>query len=231
MQTIRPRSIVDNKYNKRVKRINKYIIEGMLQHYSGITRFIDVVNNHWIALWMGLHRFKPIGEGGKYVSCIKREISMGALMEDLVTLGSSSIHSVDIENHDLYVYILLLGMPYSTETPIMGVSETSELVEVDLRKALPSFYLRPHAQHALVIRKRDNGEKSHDAKYYDLSRQAIGILRIRIDIADKWLGNGILLSKENLFPSPAVDQGYNRLLKNAIFMNLRHPDIRIAKYF
>lgn len=108
-------------------------------------------------------------------------------------------------------------MPYSTSKPIMGVSETEEFVEVDLRKALPSFYLGPHAQHALVIRKRDDGKKSHDAKYYDLSHQAIGILRVLIDIADQWLGNGALVTKDNLFPSPSVDQGYNGLLKKLNF--------------
>jgi len=53
--------------------------------------------------------------------------------------------------------LFLLGMSYSNEVQIMGVSETENLVEVDLRKALLSFYLRPHAQHSLFIRKRDNG--------------------------------------------------------------------------
>lgn len=54
MTTIKPHSVNDNKYNKKVQRINKYIIEGMHQHYSGITRFIDVVDNHWIAFMDGI---------------------------------------------------------------------------------------------------------------------------------------------------------------------------------
>lgn len=37
--------------------------------------------------------------------------------------------------------LFLLGMSYSNEVQIMGVSETENLVEVDLRKALLSFIL------------------------------------------------------------------------------------------
>lgn len=113
----------------------------------------------------------------------------------------------------------------------MGVTETRELVEVDLRKAIPSFYLRPHAQHALVVRKRDDGEKSHDADYYDMASQAIGILRVRVDVANQWLDNGDLASKGNLFPSPSVDQGYNSLLKNKIFSRAEASHYSDSKFF
>lgn len=231
LPTIKPNSVDDHKHNKKVERINKYIIEGMLQHYSGITRFIDVVNNHWIALWMGLHSFKQHGESNKYIACLKRSITIEKIINNLKFDNTDSNKPIILDQSDFFVYVILLAMPYSTDSQIMGVYETEELVEVDLRKALPSFYLRPHAQHALVIRKRDLGEKSHDANYYDMASQAIGILRVRIDIVDQWLGNGDLVSKENLFPSPSIDHGYNGLLKNTIFTDLRHPKIHIKKYF
>ena len=38
-------SILKNTINRN----NKYIIEGVLQHYSGSTRFLDIVDNHWVA--------------------------------------------------------------------------------------------------------------------------------------------------------------------------------------
>lgn len=229
LETIKPHSIEDHRYNKKVERINKYIIEGMLQHYSGITRFADVVNNHWIALWMGLHNFKVQGEGKRYVSCTKRSITIDSIIH---SLGINDVrHTIVYDQSKLFVYVILLAMPYSNDSQMMGVSETLELVEVDLRKAIPSFYLRPHAQHALVIRKKDNGEKSHDADYYDMASQAIGMLRVRIDIVDKWLGNGELVTTDNLFPSPSIDLGYNSLLKNKIFLDLKHPNIHIQKYY
>ena len=34
---------------------NPSVIEGALQHYGISTRFIDLVDNHWIALWMSLY--------------------------------------------------------------------------------------------------------------------------------------------------------------------------------
>ena len=46
---------------------------------------------------------------------------------------------------------------------------TDNFVEVDLRKALPSIYLRTHAQHTLVVRKRDKQNIKAKADYYDMS--------------------------------------------------------------
>lgn len=61
-----------------------------------------------------------------------------------------------LPNEDIYVYVLLMAMPHATSVPEYGITQTEYFVEVDLRKALPSIYIRPHAQHALVIKKRGN---------------------------------------------------------------------------
>lgn len=209
--------------NNHRKRINKYLIEGLLQHYAGKTRFIDVVDNHWIALWMGLHDFIECGEGHEFISCRKRTVNISTVLD--AVLNGVDLQSEDFKQN-IYEYILLLAMPYPAKTS-QGVYENGDWVEVDLRKALPSTFLRPHAQHAMVIRKRDIEENAYDANYYDMASQVIGILRIRTDLADKWLGYGELLSKDNLFPSPSLDQGYNNLLKNSLF----NPNFKIKKYF
>ncbi|MDE6290871.1 MAG: FRG domain-containing protein [Muribaculaceae bacterium] len=213
--------------NKKIKRNNKYRIEALLQHYCGFTRFLDVVDNHWIALWMGLHDFHECGEGSKYVSCIKREV----LPIDILFYLNGKNSRADVPDEEFpdkcYEYILLMAFPEEGGASINGVYETQEFVLVDLRKALPSFYLRPHAQHALVMRRRDRGEDSYDASYYDMASQVVGIIRVRIDIADKWVGNGILVKKDNMFPLPSIDAGYNSLLKNSVF---KHP-FEIKKYF
>lgn len=69
--------------------------------------------------------------------------------------------------------------------------------------------MRPHAQHAYVIKVRDKVK----ADEYDLASQVVGIIKIRVDKADEWLGNGTLLTQSNLFPPPAIDQGYYTLLE------------------
>ncbi len=214
--------IATTKQNKRIRRCNKYRIEGLLQHYAGFTRFVDIVDNHWIALWMGLHRFDSCGEGKKFIKCTKRELTPFDVLSRVKDPSTAHLLS-----EELYVYILLLAFPDRNVESYNGVVETSELVLVDLRKALPSFYLRPHAQHALVMRRRDSGEKSTNASYYDLAEEVVGILRVRIDVAARWLGDGQLVSQENMFPSPSVDNGYNGLLKNQLF---QYP-FEIKKYF
>lgn len=230
MSTEKPLHSKDYKtynYNDSVKKNNRYRIEALLQHYSGHTRFLDVVDNHWIALWMGLHDFQECGERSKYISCTKREVYP---IDVLFYLGGHPSR-FGIPEKDLpekcYEYILLIAFPESKTRFHNGVYESGDFVLVDLRKALPSIYIRPHAQHALVMRRCEKGEESNDANYYDIASQVVGIIRVRIDIADRWIGDGRLVTKENMFPSPSIDQGYNTLLKNDIF---KHP-FEIKKYF
>lgn len=195
-----------------IDRNNKYIIEALLQHYAGNTSFVDVVDNHWVALWMGLNELCRTGRGYIYCRYHKRQVLLNDIIEKTVLSNNGTIESDDIEQR-LYSFILLLAMPNANEEHTPGVKETDSLVEVDLRKALPSIYLRPHAQHALVVRKHS----SDLATDYDLASQVVGILRIRVDYAAQWLGDGQLLTQDNLFPPPSFDQGYDNLLRNALF--------------
>lgn len=212
-----------------IRRKNRYCVEGLLQHYAGCTRFVDVVDNHWVALWMGLHNFKMRGKGSRFCCCEKREFSLGDIYKAIEFKGCPVTSSRN-PNDGIYEYILLIAMPYAERNPESGIVETPDFVEVDLRKTLPSFYLRPHAQHALVIRRRDsqNFSSMPTAAYYDMATQVVGILRVRIDHASQWIGDGNLLTSSNLFPSPSLDQGYNNLLmKSGLFVN----PFEIVKYF
>ena len=103
----------------------------------------------------------------------------------------------------------------------------NNIIEIDLRKSLPSTFLRPHAQHGLVIKKNVdlNFRKSED---YDLSTNVVAIIKIRIDRAKQWIGNGELLTQDNLIPPPGYDPGYDLLLsKYDIFSN---SSLKITKY-
>lgn len=220
-ETIKAKKPEEHIQNQSIERLNKYTVEALLQHYVGKTRFLDVVDNHWIALWMGMHKFKMHGKGNIFCECMKRRISIGDVLECI------DKNLVDYKT-DIYVYVILMAMPHASSKPIYGINETEDFVEVDLRKALPSIYLRPHAQHALVIRKNDKNNILKEAKYYDMADQVVGILRVRIDIADEWLGQGKLMTQENIFPSPSLDQGYNTLLMHEDIF--KHP-YQIVKYF
>lgn len=212
-------SILKNNINRN----NKYIIEGVLQHYSGTTRFLDIVDNHWVALWMGLYKYEELGKGHLYSRYTKRMIPQIDYLEHLAKcfskdkiIGFSSLEDIanvlKVDEDELdkyYLYVLLIATPNDMVEQLPGSFENQDFALVDLRKALPSFFLRPHAQHAYVIKVRDK-EKADE---YDLASQVVGIIKIRVDKADEWLGNGTLLTQSNLFPPPAIDQGYYTLLE------------------
>lgn len=215
-----PKTLEDRYANKRINRFNKYCAEALLQHYAGSTRFLDIVDNHWIAIWMGLHRFHMHGKRNIFCETIRRGIDIRNLY-DAVKRNDTSILNE-------FVYLLLIAIPHSKTPPEYGILESDKFVVVDLRQALPSIYLRPHAQHALVVRKIDKHNKNQTATYYDMAEQVIGILRIRVDVASDWLGAGMLATQQNLFPSPSIDQGYNNLLMHPEIF--KHP-FEIVKYF
>lgn len=205
-----------------VNRNNKNIIEGVIQHYSGSTRFLDIVDNHWVALWMGLHQYEELGKGYAYCRYTKRVIPSVDYLEKIATKISEKdfdtsslpgvIEALSVTDEDLdkyYMYILLIAVPNNMIEQRPGAYEDDNFALIDLRKALPSIFLRPHAQHAYVVKTRDK----FTASEYDLSSQVVGILRIRVDVADEWLGNGTLLTQANLFPTAAVDAGYHSLLQ------------------
>lgn len=226
--TIIPKSPQDLFKNKHTEKLNKYVIESLLQHYCGQTRFLDVVDNHWIATWMGLYNFEMHGKHSKFCNCKKRTLPLNDLYEKATNNKSWGVFKTSKLTNDIYVYIYLLAMPHSAKLPEFGITETEEFVEVDLRKALPSIYLRPHAQHALVIRRNDKNNTQQEALYYDMSSQIVGILRVRIDKADEWLGDGTLMTKDNIFPSPSIDIGYyNLLTREDVFKN----PFELVKYY
>lgn len=180
--------------------INRLKFESILQHYGAPTRFIDLVDNHWIALWMGLYRFETVKNLLSYCRYEKRIIPY------IDALHKKTI----ISEKEIYQYILLVAFP-NGKNIAPGITETKDHIIIDLRQALPSTFLRPHAQHALVAKVRYNNSDA-EKKYYDLAKNVIGIVRIRIDRADKWMGSGELLTQSNLFPPAAYDNGYDILL-------------------
>lgn len=187
------------KLDEKDRYSNETIIEGMLQHYGVPTRCIDLVDNHWIALWMGLNECQRLKQLNSYYHYNQRIIPYPEM-----AIGNS----LDVD--ELYQYILLIAVPGGIKRKNNGVYESREYIRVDLRQALPSIFLRPHAQHGLLIRRiPKDGNSSSD---YDVAVSVMGILKIRIDLAATWLGNGLLLSQENLFPAPGYDNGYDLLL-------------------
>lgn len=213
-------SVLNDKHLKETLKLEtnnaKHIVEGMLQHYGIPTRNIDLVDNHWVALWMGLHKCVATKSIQKYYHYERREIPYPKLAE-----------CSGILTEEMYQYILLVALPYAESTLHDGVAHSQGFVEIDLRQALPSFFIRPHAQHGIVAKKKIDFCNTSDD--YDMASQVCAIFRIRIDRAAEWIGSGDMLTQSNLFPPPAYDGGYDRLLmRDDLF---KTNQFEIARYF
>lgn len=174
-------------YNDTFSKYNKLIFEALIQHYGIKTTQIDVVDNLWVALWFASNEF-----------CCKAI--------------KSNEHLFSFNSTNEYGYIILLASDaIKAAKKTKGIYEGKETLIIDLRKALPSFYLRPHAQHAFMLRKKAIGDKSAK-KLVDYTDLIVGVAKIKTETIQEWIGTSKLLSVNSLFPSACFDSGFELLL-------------------
>lgn len=167
--------------------VPEYAHEPLLQHYGIKTRWIDLVDNLWVALWFGCFDF--ITNGGR----------------------SDQAH-FQVRRLEDYLFILcVLTGNSKEEAEKPGYFVSDSLITIDLRKASPSQYLRPHAQHALLARMK----KLQTLTDIDMMDNVVGIIRVSVRDGLTWLGQGDLISDRNLFPPPHYDYGYGILMDTA----------------
>lgn len=170
-----------------IRDLDNLIREPILQHYGIGTRWIDVVDNLWVAIWFGIHDW--------HTKILTREYKN-------ITLRSGGPNE--------YMYLLLVCSDGINEDKnIPGLYRRNNTYTVDLRKAAPSIFLRPHAQHALLMRAK-HLEIIEDS---DLSNNIVGIIKLKVDDCVNWIGTNGLCSAKNLFPPVNFDQGYGILIE------------------
>ncbi len=162
------------------------VVEPLLQQYGLRSRWLDLVDNIWIALWFGCHEL-IVDSTKQYAHHVRRSTA---------------------SEPNGYAYIRVLNVGDLKSTTIAGVYQSSKIRVVDLRRALPSVYVRPHAQHGLLIASRDWGPHAEP----DLGSNCVATLRIHLHDALEWLGSGIFTTPYVLFPPPTRDEGYRRLI-------------------
>jgi hypothetical protein len=168
----------------------KHAHEALLQHYGIRSRWLDLVDNVWVALWFASHSIYSTGRHNEYLHFRRRILSRAT--------------------RDEYAYILLIQTgPLERVSGKQGLLRGGLSELIDLRVAAPSVFLRPHAQHGVLIRKRQNND------FVSENMEPLIAATIRIDLADalSWLGDGGMLSVHALFPPPHFDFGYRRLLE------------------
>lgn len=112
------------------------------------------------------------------------------------------IYQEDDRLSHMYLFLYLAETNHPT---LRGVYFGENTYVVDLRKALPSTFLRPCSQHGWIVR-----GKREDYCYED---SIACVIRINIDLVNRMLGDGSLVSEENFFPSEEFDEGYKILLQ------------------
>lgn len=179
--------------NTTLKRLKDFDITPLLQHYGIKTEWLDVVDNLWVAIWFAIHSTKRL--------LVNSKIDDKTVTSEYIELANR------ISSEDAYIlFVLADGTKEKVKKPGFFYGENTQVV--DLRKAFPSIYLRPHAQHALVIKKNGNG---------DYNGLVVGIAKIKVQSGFEWVGSQGLLSPNNLFPSVFYDHGYKYLLENFIY--------------
>lgn len=211
------KTLLDSRFAKTAKLLGfkgrhnpRLVAEAMLQHYGYSTHFIDLVDNHWIALWFGLNKFRTIKNLSEYCLYEKRVVNPIELLSA----------SEDAKN-EIYQYMILVAVDNNAAPVERGIYIGNDIITIDLRSSLPSIFLRPHAQHGLVVRKNihQTGES------FDVASNVIAVVRLRIDNVSAWIGEGSLLSNQNLFPSPAYDYGYELLLQRSDLFATEYQNI------
>ncbi|MDP9123357.1 MAG: FRG domain-containing protein, partial [Pseudomonadota bacterium] len=79
---------------------------------------------------------------------------------------------------------------------------------IDLRVAAPSHFVRPHAQHGLLVRKLSKAGNPVGDNW----PLHVGTIRVRLEAALDWLGDATTLTAHSLFPPAYYDYGYRELL-------------------
>lgn len=188
--------------NPAFNSIDSDAIVPLLQHYGIKTSWLDIVDNLWVALWFGLHRF------------------------DAITLQDHEhIHISEVPQTD-YAYLFLLAVDAQNELTrrtkkceikVPGIYIGEKTCLVGLRKAVPSYYLRPHAQHGLMIHKNsilDTKGRPLIKSDVDYSEFIVGVAKIQASMGLSWIGQNGLLSIQSLFPPTFYDNGYCKLIQN-----------------
>ena len=170
------------------RQVGAYAVEPLLQHYGFRTTWIDLVDNVWVALWFACHHGRTTGKLSEYLHFERRNPSVEG---------------------EKFAYILLVGTGITPSPTSPGLYSGAHTELIDLRVACPSIFIRPHAQHGVLFRVRGVGGAQRPIDY---STQLRGIIRIRLDDALTWLGDGKMLGIHALFPPPFYDTGYSVLL-------------------
>jgi hypothetical protein len=192
---------------------HKVTTEPLLQHYGIRTRWVDLVDSIPYALFFATRTLRQIAGADDVFAYIDAPGEKGVIY--LVDCG--------YEQELRPVSVVERGQPQDVPgiwAEFEGRQATGFQV-CDLRRAKPSKALRPHAQHGWLCRP-EVGEQ-------DLWYRVVLRIVVPTGAARVWLGSGDCTSPGALFPSPADDFNFHRLLDASNQAFLRSQDDRLGR--
>jgi hypothetical protein len=200
-----------------------YAFEPMLQHYGLETRWLDLTDSLPYAFFFSLAKYGPTMSAGQYdVEKMKTRqptsnaSSLSLVMKN-IPVGVEESYSQSADGSQfVFLYALSPGKEVDSAESCLfckGLKRFESGYVIDMRAAVPSVYLRPHAQHGLLF-KQENSANS--AEYC--------IFRLRVDEVRNWLGKGLLFNVRSIYPplrrltnnakSATVDTGFYQWERN-----------------
>jgi hypothetical protein len=195
----------------------------MLQHYGLETRWLDLTDSLPYAFFFSLAKYGPTMSAGQYdVEKMKTRqptsnaSSLSLVMKN-IPVGVEESYSQSADGSQfVFLYALSPGKEVDSAESCLfckGLKRFESGYVIDMRAAVPSVYLRPHAQHGLLF-KQENSANS--AEYC--------IFRLRVDEVRNWLGKGLLFNVRSIYPplrrltnnakSATVDTGFYQWERN-----------------
>ncbi len=157
------------------------VLYPLLQHYGIKTEWLDLVDNTWVSIWFALHKSSS------------------------TIIGPHQHVDFFDTPDDRFGYIFLMLVDAQKEG-LSGTYKGGNTLLTDLRKAAPSIFLRPHAQHGLMVRKAKG-------PFMDYSDLVVGVAQIDVKQGFERIGRKGMLSTHSLFPPATYDHGFRLLLE------------------
>ena len=184
-----------------------YALEPLMQHYGVKTQWLDLTDSLPYALFFSLAQYVDVkctkvdSDGHAILdrydvntgsSCISR-----AIQNKVVSLNTGSLNPVYL----IAICIDGWGLPDKEEK---GVTRYPDCLIMDARTCIPSQYLRPHMQHALMLKMNNDKPELGDACLeksfiFELPRSAVL----------GWLGSGKLFSPAMIYPPLRIPEPYS----------------------
>lgn len=177
-----------------------FAFEPLLQHYGLETRWLDLSDSLPYALFFSLVRYGRQISMGQYDPAelhsrtpTENISSLSFVVKNIPVAVPGNGISFRLSPESIYLYAISPG-PEMIDTDAMnagkGIRQYRNGYVIDMREAIPSDYLRPHAQHGLLFKPDKDSIGDIAFTIFELDTREV----------EGWLGHGGMFSVDSIYP-------------------------------